>query len=72
MDKARSAAWTCSKVILRQIRKRRATHGTLFAIFKRVDTSNLELESDGFEEIQVRLRFVVPHPCVSKTGRHTT
>src|SRR6266849_4875843 len=37
--------------------------------FQRVDTSNLELESDGFEETQVRLRFVVPHPCVSKTRR---
>jgi len=35
--------------------------------FQTVDTSNLELESDGFEETQVRLRFVVPNPCVSKT-----
>jgi len=40
--------------------------------FQRVDTSNLELESDGFEETQMRLRFVVPRPCASKTGRHTT
>ncbi len=37
--------------------------------FHTADTSNLEPESDGFEETQVRLRLVVPHPCVSKTGK---